>query len=212
MKLVIENREYPIIIERKRTNKNTYLRVKPDLSILITTNLRTKEKDFKKLLEDNYKQICKMISRQQNKNEINEQFYFLGKKYDIIYWEQDEVKLGGEKVFLSHNTNLDKWYKKEAQEIFKEHLDYIYNIFSEKIPYPDLRIRKMTSRWGVCNTKEKIVTLNLELIKRDTKYLDYVIIHELSHLVYPNHSKYFWEIVGKNLPNYKMLRKEMKEF
>ena len=73
-------------------------------------------------------------------------------------------------------------------------------------------IRKMTSRWGVCNTKLKKVTLNLELIKRDTIYLDYVIYHELSHLIEGNHSSKFWSIVEENCPNYKNIRKQMKDF
>ena len=70
----------------------------------------------------------------------------------------------------------------------------------------------MTSRWGVCNVKSKTVTLNLELIKYDLKYLDYVIVHELSHLIYANHSKDFWNVVSKYVPNYKKIRKEMKDF
>ena len=60
------------------------------------------------------------------------------------------------------------------------------------------------------NITRKIVTLNLELIKLDIKYLDYVIVHELSHLIYPNHSKDFWNVVSKYCPNYKIYRKEMK--
>ena len=70
----------------------------------------------------------------------------------------------------------------------------------------------MKTRWGVCNTKDKKITLNLELIKHDITYLDYVINHELSHLVYSNHSKDFWNLVEENYPNYKIVRKKMKSF
>ena len=70
----------------------------------------------------------------------------------------------------------------------------------------------MTSRWGVCNIKTKVITLNLELIKRDTKYLDYVIVHELSHLIHGDHSDRFWALVEDNMSDYKKYRKEMKEF
>ena len=87
-----------------------------------------------------------------------------------------------------------------------------YNKFSKKIPYPELKIRKMTSRWGVCNTRLKTITLNLELIKRDIKYLDYVIVHELSHLVHGDHSSRFWDLVGINYEGYKEIRKEMRDF
>ena len=91
-----------------------------------------------------------------------------------------------------------------------EHLNLQYNKFTKRIPYPELKIRKMTSRWGVCNIKTKVITLNLEWIKRDTKYLDYVIVHELSHFIHPNHSKNFWLQVSKYYPNYKEIRKYLR--
>ena len=126
--------------------------------------------------------------------------------------EYCNISFGENKVFLNRNFNVDQWYKNSAKSIFLEHLDVIYHGFSRRIPYPSLRIRKMTSRWGVCNVRLKVVTLNLELIKRDLKYLAYVIVHELSHLIYPNHSKDFWSLVEENMPEYKKYRKEMKEF
>ena len=69
----------------------------------------------------------------------------------------------------------------------------------------------MTTRWGVCNRTDKVVTLNSELVKRTKEELDYVIIHELCHFYEGNHSSRFWEHVSKYCPNYKYLRKTMKE-
>ena len=57
----------------------------------------------------------------------------------------------------------------------------------------------------------KTVTLNLELIKRDISYLDYVIVHELSHFKYHNHQSDFWTLVGKYYPKYKEARKMLKD-
>ena len=68
----------------------------------------------------------------------------------------------------------------------------------------------MTSRWGVCNLKNKNITLNLDLLKYDIVCLDYVIVHELSHFIYPNHSSNFWQLVSKYCPNYKEIRKKLK--
>ena len=212
MKFNYNDREYDIVIDKKKTNKNTYIRVKSDLTIYITTNIFTRDKDIIKLIEENEKSIIRMINSQEKKKDSNEGFFYLGKKYDPIYVEYCDISFGDAKVFLNKNLDIDKWYKKQAKVLFQEHLDNLYNNFSENIPYPDLRVRKMTTRWGVCNTKLKTVTLNLELIKRETKYLDYVIIHELSHLIEANHSARFWKIVEKNCPNYQQLRKEMKYF
>lgn len=207
-----DDEDYEIIVEKKKTNKNTYIRVKQDLKIYVTTNYFTSDRAIRKLIEDNYKSIERMIKHQRIKNESNEGFNYLGKKYDIIYVEYTDISFGEEKVFLNKNLDIDKWYKKEAKSLFKTHLDMIYNEYSESIPYPSLRIRKMTTRWGVCNTRSKVVTLNLELIKRDVKYLDYVIVHELSHLIEANHSSRFWKLVEKNCPNYKKIKTEMKYF
>ncbi|MBQ2640142.1 MAG: M48 family metallopeptidase [Bacilli bacterium] len=212
MEFTYNDRDYKVVIERKKSNRNTYIRVKKDLSILVTTNKLTTDRYIKSLLEESSNNIVRMIDSQKVKNKNNEGFNYLGKKYDIIYVDYTDISIGEEKVFLNKNFDIDKWYKKQAKKLFKERLDYWYNNFSRKIPHPSLRIRKMSSRWGVCNTKLKVVTLNLELIKRDIKYLDYVIVHELSHLIYPNHSRDFWNLVEENIGDYKKYRKEMKEF
>lgn len=212
MKLEVDGTDYNIQIEKKSGNRNTYIRVKKDLTIQVTTNKFTSNSAIWKLIEENYEKIVHMIAVQNKKLKNNEGFYYLGKKYDIVYVEYCDISFGSEKVFLNKDLDIDKWYKAQAKNLFLSHLDHVYHRFSRKIPYPSLKIRKMTSRWGVCNTKLKCITLNLELIKRDTKYLDYVIIHELSHLVHPNHSKAFWALVEENMPEYKKYREEMKEF
>ena len=151
-----------------------------------------------------------MIEKQKVKNSNNENFNYLGKNYDIVYSEYYDISFGNDKVFLNKNIDIDKWYKKQAKIIFKEHLDEIYSRFSKRVPYPNLVIRKMSTRWGVCNRKNTTVTLNSELLKYDITKLDYVIVHELSHFIHPNHSKEFWKIVEKYCPNYKEIRRKLR--
>ena len=69
----------------------------------------------------------------------------------------------------------------------------------------------MKSRWGVYNKVNHSVTLNSKLIEYPVEILDYVIIHELSHVQHFNHSKDFWALVSKYCPEYKIRRKELKE-
>lgn len=212
MKLDVDGAYYDIVIEKKAGNRNTYIRVKKDLTIQVTTNKFTSNKAILKLIEDNYNKIVKMIEVQETKNSNNDGFFYLGKKYDIVYAEWCDISFGEGKVFLSKKLDIDKWYKEQAKVLFQEHFDMMYNKFSRRIVYPELKIRKMKSRWGVCNIRTKVITLNLELIKRDTKYLDYVIVHELSHLIHGDHSPSFWKLVGENMPEYKKYREEMKDF
>ena len=209
-KIRIQDEEYKLIIEKKKKTKNMYLRVREDLSIHVTCNILYSNYAIMSFINKNEDSIIKMIERMKKKKAKEEYFYYLGKKYDIIYLNTNKIQLGDEKVFVPNNFNLDNWYKKEALKIFQEELDIMYQKFIYKIPYPSLTIRKMKTRWGVCNVKTKRVTLNLELIKKDKIYLDYVIVHELSHLLHANHSKDFWKCVEDNFKDYKKIRKEMK--
>lgn len=212
MEFRLGENSYPVAIVKKVQNKNTYIRVKPDLTLYITANILATNKSIEKLINENRKAIEKMYEKQLTKKENNTGFYYLGKRYDIVYTNGKEITFGKTKVFVGKDINIDNWYKKEAKKIFKEHLDNCYNNFTKKIPYPSLRIRKMTSRWGVCNYKDIVVTLNLELIKRDLDCLDYVIYHELSHLIHHDHSDKFWLLVEENYPNYKIVRRKMKNY
>lgn len=212
MQLTYNNKDYDVVIEKKMSNKNTYIRVKKDLKVWVTTTYFTSNKSIEKLIYDNYERICKMIDFQEVKAKNNMGFNYLGKQYVVIYCDRDNIEFDGDKVYLPHDFDIDKWYKKKAKDLFLERLDYNYSKFTKKIPYPKLRIRKMTSRWGVCNVRTHIITLNLELIKRDIKYLDYVIIHEMSHLIHGDHSNRFWKLVEDNMSDYKKYKDEMKEF
>ena len=212
MRVSYNNKDYEVLIERKASNRNTYIRVKKDLNIYVTTSLFTSTRSIERLINDNYDKLCKMIDTQESKNKNNNGFFYLGKQYVVIYSDNEGIEFIGDKVYLEHDFDIYKWYKKQAKKLFLERLDYNYNKFSRSIPYPKLRIRKMTTRWGVCNINTHVITLNLELIKRDISYLDYVIVHEMSHLIYGDHSKSFWKLVGDNMPDYKKYREEMKEF
>ena len=211
MKVEIDKHILEVFITKKR-QKNTYIRVKENLNIYVTTNYFTTKEDILKLIENNKTSISRMITRQEKKQQSEKEFTYLGKKYNLVLINSKEITLGLETILYNNFENLHKWLVKQANSIFLEELNKMYNIFPVNIPYPSLTIRQMKTRWGVCNTKTKRVTLNLELIKKDLKYLDYVIVHELAHLVYPNHQHEFWSLVGQVIPNYKSLRKELNNY
>lgn len=194
----------------KKNNKNTYIRVKDDMNIYVTTNFLVSNKQIIKLLDNNYDFLLKMLEQKKQKQQKNELFYYLGKKYDIIYFDS-KIEIYDDRIYVKDKDTLDRWYKKQIKHVFNERLEYNYNLFVENIPYPNLRIRKMKTRWGVCNRKTNTVTLNSELIKYDIQKLDYVIIHELSHFLHFNHSNNFWKQVEKYCPNYKKIRNELKD-
>ena len=211
MEWVIDNQTYKVEIQRKN-NKNTYLRGNEDLTILITTNYLVSKKQISDLLRRNEKYLQKMISKRIKEQEKKKLFSYLGKNYDIVIVPtMNKIEIINNKILVKSWDYLNKWYGNEIKRVFSERLNIIYQKFNEQLPYPKLKIRKMKTRWGVCNRKNLSITLNSELIKLDIEKIDYVIIHELAHLVHFNHSVDFWAVVSKYCPNYKEIRKSMKE-
>ena len=200
------NINYPIEIIKKN-NKNTYLRVK-DGKIVVTTNYFVTNNKIEKLIRDNTSFINKSLDKYNNKVQ-DTSFKLFGIKYDVIFGLPN-TEIDNNKIYTKDDKSFNKFLSKYISSIYQERLDYWYNKFEEKIPVPNLKIRKMTSRWGVCNIKNHNVTLNLELSKYNIDALDYVIVHELSHFIHPNHSKDFWSLVGKYYPRYKEIRKYLK--
>ena len=208
MLVEIDNKEYEVEIIKKN-NRNTYVRVKNG-KIVVSTNYLTSKSSILKLVNDNKDSIIKMIDNDSKKNDREEKFYYFGKEYDVIYGFQ-EIEFSDDKIYASDENKLKKYIDKEIARIYSERMEYYYNKFEERIPVPNLKIRKMTSRWGVCNIKNHNITLNYQLSKYNICCLDYVIVHELSHFIHPNHSRDFWNLVGKYYPDYKKCRKMLKE-
>jgi predicted metal-dependent hydrolase len=98
---------------------------------------------------------------------------------------------------------LQKWYRQRASIVFEEMLEEVLPKFKKyKIQKPTLVIRKMSKRWGSCTPTGKII-LNTELIKAPKGSIEYVIIHELTHLVHRNHTKPFFDLLSRILPDWK---------
>jgi predicted metal-dependent hydrolase len=207
--LEIDGIAYPVTIERKN-NKNIYIRIKEENVIYVTVPYLYSDKQVQKVLEENKKSISKMLQKNQLKHEKEEGIWYLGKQYFPIITPLYDLEFIGNKIYIKNEKILDAYIKSETKKIFLEHLNQWYHTFEEKIPYPTLKIRKMKTRWGVCNRKNNTVTLNSDLIKYELDKLDYVIIHELSHFRHFDHSKEFWKLVEKYEPNYKKIRKELR--
>lgn len=194
-----------------KNNKNTYIKVKEDGMIYVTTNMFTTKKMIKNLLDKEQDFLRKVLIKVKRRQEKDAEFYYLGKKYDIIIVPFNKVEIEDDKIYAKDEIAIEKWLKKRTKEVFEERLEYCYKLFEENIPFPKLKIRKMKTRWGVCNRRDTSVTINSKLIRYDLYIIDYVIIHELSHLVYFDHSKNFWKTVEKYMPEYKKAVKTLKE-
>lgn len=199
---------YDVVIVRKN-NKNTYIRIKDD-NIYVTTNYFVTNREISKLLSKNQQSIFRMLDLNNKKKERENVFSLFGKPYDIIYDSNVKLDVYEDRIYVKDEKVFNRWLDSYIKKVYTNHLHYWHSKFIENIPDVNLKIRKMKTRWGVCNTKTYNITLNYELYRYDVKCLDYVIVHELSHLLEPNHSKKFWAVVEKYYPNYKEARKILK--
>ena len=206
----IDGVKYKVVV-LKKNNKNTYIKIKKDMTILVTTNYLVSKWQIKNMLDREKDFLRGSLKAAKVKYEKEKEFYYLGKKYDIIMVSLDNIEIDDNKIYAPSMESVNKWLKKQMKVLFEERLIYNYNLFEEDIPFPKLKIRKMKTRWGVCNKRDLSVTLNSNLIRYSLKEIDYVIIHELSHLVHFDHSREFWNTVEKYMPDYKESVKVLKE-
>jgi predicted metal-dependent hydrolase len=106
---------------------------------------------------------------------------------------------------------LNAWYQVKAENHFRAILHDVLPLFHRhKIIEPTLHIRFMEKRWGSCSPKGRIL-LNTELIKASKSCIRYVIIHELCHLIEPNHAKAFYHLLAKILPDYVVWKEKLEK-
>lgn len=108
-------------------------------------------------------------------------------------------------------TVVEAWQRRQATQVFPLRLAHCFERMSElRLPFPQLKIRKMRSRWGSCS-RSAIITLNLELIRMPLACIDYVVTHELCHLMEFNHSARFYELQSRFMPDWKERKRGLEE-
>ncbi len=150
-----------------------------------------------------------------------ETHYYLGRQYRLRIrpGEIARVRLIGRffEMELPDTSNREKaralmvdWYSAHAKDLLSRRLaQYVPTFERMGAVVPEVRYRRMKKRWGSCSGKG-VIMLNTELVKAPTHCIDYVIIHELCHLLYPHHDKKFYHLLGRILPDWEK-RKERLE-
>ena len=103
---------------------------------------------------------------------------------------------------------LENRYRQAAKEYFPARVAYYEKIIG--VTHNEIRIRDQKTRWGSCSSKGNL-NFNWRLMLAPPRVLDYVVVHELCHRKEMNHSKAFWNAVEMVLPDYKELRKWLRD-
>ena len=203
---------YPVYLQIVyKNNQNIYLRFNKEGFLVATVPKRTSTDEIIHIIKKSEASLIKMYEKNLEKQKQMQEFWLMGKKYQIsLNDEIEEVQINGEYIYAKNQKAIDDFVEEEMKRVFQEEIDICKNCFNN-LPEFTLKIRTMKTRWGVCNRLRKTITLNSELIKKPIEQLDYVIIHEMAHFYEGNHSRKFWDIVALACPNYKEIRKALKK-
>jgi|YNPMSStandDraft_2_1061718.scaffolds.fasta_scaffold00849_14 hypothetical protein len=147
-----------------------------------------------------------------NKLDININFINITPK---IFLKNDSIEIYVNKEFLSENNKekfekfINNFLKERLMLIVKEIVKKWEKILNVKVD--NIKIRKMKRRWGTCYFKKNTIILNFKLHEKLIECIEYVVVHEMIHLIIHNHSKTFYSYMGKYLPNWKKLKYELNE-
>lgn len=211
---------------RFRERKTLGITVHPDRSTEVNAPIgSTLEK-----VEDKVRKRASWILKQQDhflsfeprnttrKYVSGESHYYLGRQYQllVISSAEETVKLTGAHIEVRTRDKsnaeqlLNEWYLEKAKKWFEGLAQPLVGKFEKYNVQPSkLEIRKMKHRWGSCSTNGRIL-LNPELIKAPKACIEYVIIHELCHLVHRDHTKAFFDLQEKEFPEWKKWKNKLE--
>lgn len=206
--------------------KNINIRVKPNGEVVVSCspNVDNKIIEIEMIKRANW--LINTIEQYKNNiiefNEVNhklvdgEAFLLLGRILMIKNIETNEFKVEFDNNYLyiyrqdkrGIKQKFIKWYNEFIQCEFSKMLDTLYMKYQKyNVEKPKLVFKNMTTRWGTCNIEKAIITLNTQLIKVDPFLTEYVLCHELTHLIYSNHSNEFYSFLTTIIPDWKQREK-----
>ncbi|OGV26755.1 MAG: hypothetical protein A3F18_02210 [Legionellales bacterium RIFCSPHIGHO2_12_FULL_37_14] len=146
--------------------------------------------------------------------------FFLGKRYELMLhksYTKNSIKLhqGTINFYLKEDISIAKkqallnhWYLLKMQKMLPSLLQKWEKIIGVKVY--TVHIRNMQTRWGSCTPTKQRISLNIKLMEKPLRCLEYVIVHELVHLIEASHNKHFHALMTKFMPDWKLIKAKLK--
>ena len=148
-----------------------------------------------------------------------ESHFYLGRQYKLktIKANKDDIHFNGRQIIVytkpksTPKTVLNRWLRERAKSKFADIAEPLIHKFKKyKVEPKNIYLQEMQTRWGSCTPKGKVI-LNPELIKAPKACIEYVIVHELCHLVHKNHSKKFFDLQKKIMPDWEKWKTKLED-
>jgi len=215
-----------VIIERKKI-KNIRLRVLPSGIVKLSVPFGTARPWIDEYLQKKIPWIEKSLAYFKNAmdNEVETSIHsgvstrILGQQMIIMVSSSKIYKIEQKEDYIYIQSPIsddqpalqrqyERWLQKQSKAYFLEVIDRLYPIIARHgVDKPKLQVRKMKTRWGSCSPTHNKINLNSNLYKAPPPCVDYVVLHELTHFLYPRHNKEFYEFLTMHMPDWKERKK-----
>lgn len=148
-----------------------------------------------------------------------ETHFYLGTAYRLRVVKREgiaRVRIAGDRLELSvpfgsdrdfRERTFQRWQRQELRERAAVAVDHWARAFD--VPTPEFRIKRMRTKWGSCSSAARRIWLNLELVKKPVACIDYLICHEVAHLIEPSHDERFIALLDRHFPRWRVIRAEL---
>lgn len=209
--------------------KTLSIKIEPPGIITVSAPQAASEESILKIVRNRAGWILEKLHEIEAREELRkthhysdgEDFLYLGLNYELRIIidktvKKPHIRLEEDLVYITindHNPDkikaaLEEWYRKKALEKVTERIEYYTPII--KMRPNKVVVKEQKKRWGSCNSRKELY-FNWRIIMAPVKILDYVVVHEMCHMVHLNHSKNFWELVSAILPDYKERKLWLRE-
>lgn len=213
-----------------RKRKTLEISVEPPNKITVVAPIGITEEVIIKKTKSRARWIIEQLYSFKNMNyqKINreyvngESFMYLGRNYSlqIIVDEKvkkSEIKLYHSKFYATAQSKdtvtiekaMEQWYRKKTKEKIEERIKYYQPFFNKKPT--GIKVKEQRMRWGSCTAKDELL-FNWRCVMAKANVLDYIIVHEMCHIYYKNHSKEFWELIASIMPDYQSRKEWLKNY
>jgi len=220
-KIILDNNSFTIIHRTNKKIKRISLVLENKDEIIIKTPLKFKVHKIKDIILEHKEWILKSIQKVKPKHKFDfitgGKIPFLGILYPIYFQIDNNIKyvkfiFENNTFIIKHNQNaiyddfldgLEKFYKYNAKKIINPIFDKL--ILKTELKPSKIGYRKAKTRWGSCS-RDNSISINYMLLQFSEDIIEYVVLHELCHIIHKNHSKKFWDLVAFYMPNYKQVK------
>lgn len=224
MNITLEGRTVSIKIDKKN-RKTISIKINDNGEVIVSAPLYLSSERIKELIKVKSKWIIEkleLITNNKQKDNPLESIKFLGSNYKVKIYEEkgnsikvrlkeDEFQvyapIEGNNLEPHIKETIVKWYKTQAALIYKERVEYYSKIL--KVHPQKITIKEQKTRWGSCSSKGNL-NFNWKVVMAPVEVVNYLVVHELCHLLQMNHSKDFWDLVESVLPDFNKYRQWLK--